>query len=216
MVEDYSLYADEEELYENEEGEAVEEEGSNRAFMILAGSLGGLLLVAVCIFAVWAFVINPRLTDRIASENHDIEATNEVVALTATAGALAEAASLEGTATATPVPEEAADTPAPTHTPRPTDTPRPPATLAPGATTPPGEGTEEATPAEATRAATPAAVAAADTATPRPTAISQTSPTPISGKSGVPETGLGAVGASVLAVGLLFMLIMVRRLRHAA
>jgi cytoskeletal protein RodZ len=213
-VEDYGLYAEEEELYEDEEGEAVEEEGSNRTFMILVGSLGGLLVVAICIFAVWAFVINPRMAaDRVA-ENHDIAATNE--ARMAAAGVLTGTVSLEDVATDTPVPEEPADTPAPTHTPEPTDTPRPTAVPTPEATTPPSEGTAEATPAEAAEAGTPAAVAAADTATPRPAEGSQATPTPRPGKTGVPETGLGAIGASVLAVGLLFMLMVVRRLRHAA
>ena len=61
-MDNLDLYADEE-LYEDEEEEALEEEeGSNRTFIILVASLGGLLAATVCIFVVWALVINPRMT----------------------------------------------------------------------------------------------------------------------------------------------------------
>lgn len=210
-MEDLSLYSDEE-LYEDEEEEAIEEEGPNRTFIILVGSMGGLLAVAICIFAVWAFVISPRMTaDRVA-QNDAIRATNE--ALLAETGMVTGTVSLEETATDTPVPVPA-DTSEPTETAKPpTATPRPAtATPAPDMLTGTPEGATEATPAE-TIEATPAEVAMAGTATPRPTAIQRTTPTPRPGKTGVPETGIGTLGASVLAVGLLFLLIVVRRLRQ--
>jgi len=197
-VEDLSLYADEE-IYADEEEEAIEEEGSNRTFIILVGALGGLLAVSICVFVVWAFIINPRMTaDRVA-QNNAIEATNE--ALLAAAGMVTGTAQLEEAAADTRVPPPT-DTPVP-----PTNTPRP-ATATPVPETPTMASEEAAE-------ATPAEVAQADTATPRPTQTPRVTPTPRPGKTGVPETGLGTLGAGALGVGLLFLLFVVRRIRRA-
>ena len=87
--------------------------------------------------------------------------------------------------------------PAATLTPAPTDTP----TLTPTRTPTP-------VPPPATSSPTPAT--AEPTATRRPTATLTT------GSGSPPETGIGALGASVLAVGLLFLLVVVRRLRRTA
>lgn len=189
-MDDLDLYADED-LYEDEEAEAGEAEGSNRTFIILVVALGSVLLLAVCVFATWAFWLNPRMTaDRVA-ENHAIEATNEAVIATGTAEA--EAAAVAPTLAPT-------DTPAPI----PTDTPRPTATPAPTA-------------APETPAATLAGEVAEAGTTPRPTATRWATSTPRSSaqKEKVPGTGIGALGASVLAVGLLFLLVVVRRVRRA-
>jgi cytoskeletal protein RodZ len=189
MVED--LYADD--LYEEEE-EALEGEGTNRTFIMLAGGLGGLLALAICIFAVWAFVINPRMTsDRIA-QNASIEQTNEAIQAASGVG------TTPSTATETPVPE-ATDVPEPTATRvPPTNTPRPTATPEPATPTP--EGAEvTATPAEVAEAPTSSKATAA--------------PTQPSSKQGVPETGVGTVGIGALAVGLLVLLVVVRRVRRA-
>lgn len=213
-MDNLDLYADEE-LYEDEEEEAIEEEGSNRTFIILAASLGGLLLVTVCIFVIWAVVINPRMAADRAAQNQAIQATNE--AMLAAAGMLTDTVPLEGTAT------EAADIaptdapPEPTNTPEPpTPTPRPAATDTPVPEEPiatPGEA-GDATPAE-TVEATPAEVAEAGTATPRPEATQRATATPRPDKTGVPETGIGTLAASVLAMGLLFLLFVVRSMRRA-
>ena len=198
-MEDLSLYADEE-IYADEEEEAIEEEGSNRTFIILVGALGGLLAVSICVFVIWAFVINPRMTaDRVA-QNNAIEATNE---------ALLAAAEM-GTGTAE-VEEAAADTPAPP----PTDTPVPPTNTPRPATATPVPETPT-TALEETAEATPAEVAQAGTATPRPTQTPRATSTPRPGKTGVPETGLGTLWAGALAVGLLFLLFVVRRIRRVA
>jgi hypothetical protein len=191
VVEDFDLYADEE-LYEDEEEEeeVAEGEGPNRTFIILVAALGGLLAVTVCIFVIWALVLNPKMAEDRVAQNQAIAATNE--ALLATAGMLTGTVTIEGAAPDTDV---ATDTPVPTDVPGPTDTATPrPAT--PGLPTP-----------------TPAEVAEANT--PTPTATPRATPTPRPGKTGVPETGIGALGASVLAVGLLFLLIVVRRMRRA-
>ena len=202
-MDNLDLYADEE-LYEDEEEEAVEEEGSNRTFIILVAALGGLLAVTVCIFVVWALVFSPRMAaDRVA-ENQAIQETNEAVL--AASGMLTETVPLEDTAT--PVPADVSDEPTKTAKP-PTATPRP-------ATGTPAPETPTAAPEGEAAEATPAEVADAATATPsRPTATPRVTPTPRSGKSGVPETGIGTLAASALAVGLLFLLLTVRRMRRA-
>lgn len=180
-MEDYELFPDEEE-------EATAEEGTNRTFIILVGALGGLLALGLCIFAAWAFIINPRMTaDRLA-QNQSIEATNTAVA------------ALAAGETATP------------EAPTPSDTPEPIATEPPTAE----PETPEATPSESATGGTPAGAAAASTATPRPTATRRPAATPASASGDVPDTGLGTLGASALAVGLLFLLVAVRRMRRTA
>ena len=194
-----TIYPDEE-LYEDEDVEALEDEGSNRTFIILVGSLGGLLAVAICIFVVWAFVINPRMsTDRVA-QNQSIEATNEAILLTSQPQE--EDATNTPRAAPTDEPESTA-TPAP-----PTATPKPPTpTRAQPTPTTASGGNTDSTVEEAT----PAAVAEAEaTNTPRPATA-----TPRPTKTGVPETGIGALGYGALAVGLLFLLLVARRLRRA-
>jgi len=98
------------------------------------------------------------------------------------------------------------ETMAPTNTPRPTPTEKPTATRAPAAT-------PTATPAEVSGGAVPAE----STATLRPTATRQATATPASGSAAAtPETGIGVLGASALAIGLVFLLAVVRRLRQTA
>ena len=199
-----TIYPDEE-LYEDEDVEALEDEGSNRTFIILVGSLGGLLAVAICIFVVWAFVINPRMSADRVEQNQSIELTNEAVLLTSQPP--------EEDATNTPRPAPT-DEPESTATPvPPTATPKPPTpTRAQPTPTTASGGNTDSTVEEAT----PAAVAEAEaTNTPRPAATTRATATPIPGKTGVPETGIGTLGFSALAVGLLFLLLVVRRVRRA-
>jgi cytoskeletal protein RodZ len=118
----------------------------------------------------------------------DREAQNQAILATNTAVAATATAEME-TAEAPPT---ATETTAPTDTPTPRATPTKP----PTATAAP---------------ATPAEVAEAATATARPTAT----PRPV-GQEGVPDTGVGMLGAGALAVGLVFLLIVVRRMRRAA
>jgi len=96
-------------------------------------------------------------------------------------------------AEAATVPPTEKTTTAPTDTPQPTPTKKSPTATPVAATATPGEVAEAPTP----------------TVTRRPTA------TPRAGSEGVPNTGIGALGASALAVGLLFLLIVVRRMRRA-
>jgi len=184
-VEDFEFYEDE---YADEE-EEEEEEGTNRTFIFLVAGLGSLLALAICAFVAWALFINPRMTaDRVA-QNEAVEATNE--AILAEAGAVPSKVPPEATEV-----ETAEAPPAVTEPVTPTDTPQPTPTQPPTATAVPAT-------------ATPGEVAGALTATPGPTAT----PKP-AGKTGVPKTGIGVLGASALTVGLLFLLIAVRRIRR--
>jgi len=186
-VEDREFFVEEE-----EEEEAAEEEGANRTFIILVAALGGVLALGICAFVVWAVILGPRMTaDRVA-QNQAILATNTAVA---------EAA--ERTAAAV---EAAEPTPVPTETTAPTNTPRPTRTKAPTAT----PGPEELT-------ATPGEVAEAVTGTPAPTPTRRptATPRPAAAEEGVPDTGIGTLGASALALGLVLLLVVVRRLRRA-
>lgn len=101
-----------------------------------------------------------------------------------------EATLAEAGAVPTEAPPAVTEPVAPTDTPQPTPTQPPTATAVPAT-------------------ATPGEVAGALTATPGPTAT----PKP-AGKTGVPKTGIGVLGASALTVGLLFLLIAVRRIRR--
>lgn len=115
----------------------------------------------------------------------DLETQNQAILATNTA--------LAATAEA----EMAEALPTPTETAAPTDTPQPTRTR------PPTAVPETPTP-------TPEEAAVALTATLSPTST----PGPATAES-VPDTGIGTLGAGVLAVGLLFLLIVVRRMRRA-
>ncbi len=200
---------DEYELFPDEEEEAIEEEGSNRTFIILVGALGGLLAVGFCMFAVWAFVINPRTAaDRLA-QNESIEATNAAIAAQSAAGTVSPEASPDTARTPAPT-----DTPEPTETEAPTEVP----TEAPEETVEGAEGTVEGTGQAATGPTATAAAAETTvepTATPKPTATRRPTPAPKSGDDNLPGTGVGVLGASAMAVGLLFLIVVVRRVRRA-
>ncbi|MCP4537550.1 MAG: hypothetical protein GY832_10420 [Chloroflexi bacterium] len=210
-MDNLDLYG-EEELYEDEDEEAIEEEGSNRTFIMLAGGLGGLLAITICIFLVWALVISPRMATNRVAENDAIATQN------------AEAMALMATDTVAPEPtEEPAGTEPTEAAPEPTDTVVPPtATRRPTATPQSEDPTEtseeaaDATPEETVETSPEnAADATEETATPRPQATSRPTATPSSRKSGVPETGIGTFATAVLAVGLMFLLFAVRRMRQA-
>jgi cytoskeletal protein RodZ len=196
-VEDLEFYADEEE-------EVAEEEGSNRTFIILVGALGGLLALGICAFLVWALWLGPNMAAQREAENQAILATNTAIAA-GEAGVMVE----EG-ATIPPT-EEAPTTPA--DTPEPTST-KPPAAAATQATeTPESEEGTEAPGEEAT--ATPAEVAEITETPPSPTATRRPTVTPRPSSEGVPDTGIGALGGGALALGLMFLLLVVRRMRRA-
>jgi len=197
-VEDLEFYADE------EEEEVTEEEGANRTFIILVGALGGLLALGICAFLAWALWLGPNMAAQREAENQAILATNTAIAAGETGMMVEEGATI-------PPSEEAPTTPA--DMPEPTST-EPPAAAATQATEPPEseEGTE--TPGEEATE-TPAEVAEVTATPPSPTATRRPTATPRPSSEGVPDTGIGALGGGALALGLMFLLLVVRRMRRA-
>lgn len=116
----------------------------------------------------------------------NVESQNEAIRATNTAIAVAAAATQTAAVTPTPT-----DTPVPTDTPIPTDTPTP----RPPTATPEPE--------------TPEATATLGLGTPETTEGANVGST-------MPNTGVGILGGAVLAGGLSFLLILVRRLRKTA
>ena len=203
-MEDFEFFPDEEE-------EAVEEEGSNRTFIILVAVLGGLLAVGICAFAIWAVVISPRRTDRVA-ENHSIQTSNAQVAQTVEPLPIDEGAEETAISEAT---EEAAEpteraTTAATEEAAPTEQPS-------AETATPAQVAEGASPTDESTATLQPTATRRATITARPEGAESTSTSGgTAGSEDLPSTGIGAFGAAALAAGLLFLLLVVRRLRRTA
>ncbi|MCD6426074.1 MAG: hypothetical protein J7L35_11305 [Anaerolineales bacterium] len=112
--------------------------GSNRTFMIVAGILGGILLIALLAIAAYAVLYLPGRDTGQQTQVAEINATNTAVAEEAQLTAIAKQVTMTPTFTATlpptntpTVPPSSTSTPvlAPTNTPVPTDgTPDPAAT----------------------------------------------------------------------------------------
>lgn len=190
--------ADFDELYVDEEEEAVEDEGANRTFIILVGALGGLLALGICAFIAWALWLSPQQRAARESMNQIVQATNTALVEEAS-GEVAEEETVTATVPSTEETEEAEATASPTNTPRPTAT-----------------NTLTATPVStAVTTETPAEVAEASPDTPEPTVTRRPTATPRTSSDGVPDTGFGTLGIGAVGVGLLFLLILVRRMRRA-
>lgn len=63
------------------EGETLPEESSNRTFLIIAGILGAIALLALLCIAVYALVLVPRTKDAQANQKATVDAQNTEVAL---------------------------------------------------------------------------------------------------------------------------------------
>lgn len=112
MMDDFDL--DNMELEE----EPQSEDSSNRTFLMVAGILGGILVLTLVCFAVYAMVYLPRSRDAQSTEVAEINAQNTEVAMLAALTAEAQKWTSTPRVTATELPE-------PTRTPviAPTDTP---------------------------------------------------------------------------------------------
>ncbi len=173
--------------------------GSNRTFLIVAGILGGILLIALLAIAAYAVLYLPSRQTGQQTQVADINATNTAVAEEAQLTAIAKQITFTPTFTATDPPTETPTvTPTSTSTPvlAPTDTPEPTA-----------EGTLD--PATATVAAllTQQAGGGGD-GTPFPTATA------------LPDTGfaddVGVPGLLLLTGVLMVVIILSRRLRTSS
>ena len=167
--------------------------GSNRTFLIVAGILGGILLIALLAIAAYAIVILPGRDTTRQTQDAAIYATNTAVAEEAQLTAIAKQVTNTPTSTATRTPSRT-----PTTTPTRTSTP----VLAP--TNTPDE-TAEADPATETVSALLTQQAGGGAGTPVPTATA------------LPATGFaddfGVPGLLLIAVVLMVVIILSRRLR---
>jgi len=197
MLDDFDMDFPEEDDGFEEEEEAPQ--GRNRTFMLVAGGLGGLIIIALICVAIYVFLIRPRT------------AANQLAFQTQTA--LAEAAAFQAQTqtaafmipTETEVPT-ATNTPVPSDTPVPTDTQEaPPDDGTGGGPTPdPRTATVQALLTQAALAQTQAAQELlTQTATPTAT--------------GLPDTGfaddVGAPTLLAMAALLIVVIFVARRLR---
>jgi hypothetical protein len=171
---------------------------SNRTFLIVAGILGGILLIALLAIAAYAVLILPNRDTNQQTQVAEINATNTAIAEQAQLTAIARQVTFTPTFTATLPPTE-------TPTPEPTSTATP--VLAP-TNTPVTEG-----PTETPDPAATATVAALLTQQ----AAGTDEPTPIPTSTALPDTGFaddfGVPGLALIAGVLLVIIILSRRLR---
>ena len=164
--------------------------GGNR-FMVAAGILGAIMLLALVAIVVYALVILPQQE----------AAEPGISAEQLTGTVLAQAAQVTNTATPS---QTASSTPTRTNTPRPTNTPL----LSP--TTNPATATVNALLTQAALAQTQAV---------SPTGASPTAGTPSSTPSALPSSGfaddIGAPGLLAAAAVLLAVIFLARRFRNA-
>ncbi len=169
---------------------------SNRTFLIVAGILGGILLIALLAIAAYAFLILPGRDTGQQTQVAEINATNTAVAEEAQLTAIAKQVTMTPTFTATLPP-----TNTPTMTPSSTSTP----VLAPTNTPVPTDGTPDPAATETVAALLTQQAAGGGGATPIPTATA------------LPNTGFAddfGVPGLVLVAGILMVIIILsRRLR---
>lgn len=189
---------------------AAAEESSNRTFLIIAGALGAIALLALICIAVYALILLPRQTATRNAQATVLAAqetqTGEIVAGTATSAALtAIVAAYTATPTITPVP------PSPTPTITPTPVVAMPTTAGAGA----GGATLSANNATATaRYTTLEAIVTQNAGTASAATIRAPQATTIPNTGFADDVGLPAMlGLAVLLVVVIFL---ARRLRTAS
>jgi hypothetical protein len=201
-------------LFEDEETENEPEgEGQNKTFIIAVAALGGLLVITLILFGVWAFVINPRMQanlqpvgDVTVVEETPIEQTSMSGEDT---GTVEETSVVEEQPTAT-----ATATPEPTATPvvGPTKTPTPEPVAASGDEEDGGEGgdTENPTPTQEPRRTPTPSPTRRPIATPKATVRAPAG----SSSESLSQTGIGDVMLIVGAIALIGVAFFARRLRR--
>jgi len=111
MMDDFDNDFDFEEI-EPEEGPPPEETG-NRTFLIVAGIMGGILLLSLIVIAIYAMTVYPKQQAQSQTQVAEVNAQNTQIALSSQLTAEAEAWTATPGNTATPLPS---DTPIPTLT----------------------------------------------------------------------------------------------------
>jgi hypothetical protein len=172
--------------------------GSNRTFLIVAGILGGILLLALLAIAAYAVLVLPGREPGQQTQAAEIIATNTAIAEQAQLTAVGKQVTVTPTFTATSAPT---DTPTPSLTPSSTSTP----VLAPTNTPEPDDGTPDPAATATVAALLTQQAAGGGAATPIPTATA------------LPDTGFaddfGVPGLALIAGVLMVIIILSRRLR---
>jgi LPXTG-motif cell wall-anchored protein len=195
---------------EVEEERVVAEESSNRTFLIIAGILGAVALLALMCIAVYAFILYPRTKANQNAQATEVAAqqtlTGEIVAGTATSAAQTSVvAAYTATPTITPIPPSAT----------PTITPTPVVAMPTSAGAGAGGGTVSANYATATaRYTTLEAIVTQNAATANAATVKAPQATTIPKTGFADDVGLPAMlGLAVLLVVVIFL---ARRLRTAS
>lgn len=169
---------------------------SNRTFLIVAGILGGILLIALLAIAAYAVLYLPSRDTGRQTQVAEINATNTAVAEEAQLTAIAKQVTVTPTFTATLPPSNT-----PTMTPSSTSTP----VLAPTNTPEPDDGTPDPAATETVAALLTQQAGGGATAIPTATAL--------------PDTGFaddfGVPGLVLVAGVLMVIIILSRRLRSS-
>ncbi|MFL7813997.1 MAG: hypothetical protein AB8I40_10020 [Anaerolineales bacterium] len=168
--------------------------GSNRTFLIVAGILGGILLIALLAIAAYAVLVLPGREPGAQTQAAEIIATNTAIAEQAQLTAIAKQVTMTPTSTATLPPSNT-----PTLTPSNTATP----VLAPTNTPTPSDGTPDPAATETVAALLTQQAGGDATLVPTATAL--------------PDTGFaddfGVPGLVLIAAVLVVIIILSRRLR---
>ncbi|MEK6223218.1 MAG: hypothetical protein N2D54_13315 [Chloroflexota bacterium] len=205
MLDDFDLdVPEDEEPFEEESEESSG--GSNRNFMVVAGSLGGLIIISMICIALYTFVILPNRDQRTpAQKTLEVQQTALSQSLTETSQAVAVLPPTE------------------TETPRPTNTQRPPTE------------TQEATETPLATAADATADASVPTVHPMTATVwavltnaslgltqaanSLLTTTPTVTATALPNTGFlddyGPIGLLMVTTLMILVIFMARRLRQA-
>lgn len=170
--------------------------GSNRTFLIVAGILGGILLIALLAIAAYAVLVLPSREPAQQTQAAEIIATNTAIAEQAQLTAIAKQVTMTPTTTATLPPSQT-----PTQTPSNTATP----VLAPTNTPEPDDGTPDPAATATVAALLTQQAAAGGTLIPTATAL--------------PDTGFaddfGVPGLVLVAGVLVVIIVLSRRLRSS-
>ena len=184
-------------------GQGGESGGDNRTFLIVAGILGGILLLALIAIAAYAVVILPSRQAGQQEQAQAVNATNTAIALQSQQTAIAK---------------QFTNTPPPSATPLPSDTPIATATLTPviANTNTPVVATQEVTNTPVADEEATATVAALLTQQAGGEVQEETS-TPVPTATALPDTGfaddIGPIQLLAVAVILVMVIIFSRRLR---
>jgi hypothetical protein len=192
---------------ELEEEPAPPEESSNRTFIIIAGVLGAIALLALVCIAVYALVLLPRTRNAQEAQRATLDAQNtEVAAIIERTSTAAEKQAIEAAYTHTPTNTLVAPTFTPTSSPTPVVA-MPTTAVAPLATDTPNAQTATAVALFATLDANATRLASTFTARPGGQATS------IPNTGFADDIGLPAmIGMAVLLIAIIFL---ARRLRTA-